>query len=139
MSMKLSTCILCRLHCNCPSICLILPRFLCLSVHVSVVLCILKRRILSCSRHCLYDFPYRNRTGLPKFYPRGHYGHSVVSHHVVKRLNTGPLCSQLTGHNVTKSSVGKKLNTCWLAIISPFIKRLMHVKRYYSTVIVNIV
>ena len=28
-------------------------------------------------RHCLYDIPYRDRTGLPKFYTRGHYGHSV--------------------------------------------------------------
>ena len=28
-------------------------------------------------RHCLYDFPYRDRTGLPKFYQRGPYGHSV--------------------------------------------------------------
>ena len=29
------------------------------------------------TRHCLYDFPYRDRTGLPKFYQRAHYGHSV--------------------------------------------------------------
>ena len=28
-------------------------------------------------RHCLYDIPYRDRTGLPKFYQRGQYGHSV--------------------------------------------------------------
>ena len=28
-------------------------------------------------RHCLYDFPYRDRTGLPKFYFRGQYGHFV--------------------------------------------------------------
>ena len=28
-------------------------------------------------RHCLYNFPYRDRNGLPKFYQRGHYGHSV--------------------------------------------------------------
>ena len=28
-------------------------------------------------RHCLYDFPYRNRSGLPQFYGEGNYGHSV--------------------------------------------------------------
>ena len=28
-------------------------------------------------RHCLYDFPYRDRIGLPKFHQRGLYGHSL--------------------------------------------------------------